>query len=179
MVTLSGTGLAPTVTISPASLTFASQPVGVVSAAQTVTVTNTSVVGVTLGTVGLTGANAGEFLESTTCGTALAAGASCAVTVRFQASGGGSAVASLNVTDSGAGSPQMVGLTGAATAVLNLTKVSTTEWDITNGVLNFALDPTKFNVSNLKVTLNGVTTNFLDPTTGESPFGHAIGLYNL
>jgi subtilase family serine protease len=118
-VKLSGTGVAAitTVSITPTSLAFASTTVGVATAAKAVTVKNTVTTTVTLGTVSFTGANAASFLKSaTTCGTSLAAGASCTISVEFKPTVAGLLKASLSIADNATGSPQLVALTGTATA---------------------------------------------------------------
>ena len=110
LVPLTGTGGA--VTATPTSLTFASQTVGTTSAAQTVTVRNLGSTSVTGISVSDTGTNAGDFNETTTCGTTLAAGASCTVSVTFRPTARTTRTATLRVTDSDPSSPQQVSLTG-------------------------------------------------------------------
>lgn len=111
-ITLSGTGLVP-VSATPASLTYATQTVGTTSTAETVTVKNNLPGTLTISSITFTGTNAGDFLQSaTTCGTSLVAGASCSVGIQFQPSAAGTRTAFLNVTDSGATSPQSVSLSG-------------------------------------------------------------------
>ena len=63
-----------------------------------------------------TGANAGEFnVSSTTCGSSLAAGVSCTMSVQFAPTVAGSKTASLVISGDGtAGLPLSVGITGAA-----------------------------------------------------------------
>jgi hypothetical protein len=118
-VALSGTGTAAalTVTLSPASLTFASTAVGATTAAQVVTIKNTSTAAVTLTSETFTGTNATSFIKSaTTCGASLAASASCTVSVEFKPTVVGALTASLSVADNATGSPQTVALKGTATA---------------------------------------------------------------
>ena len=83
-----------------------------VDAPQTITVTNTSSVAVSITSVALTGANPSDFSEVTTCGTSLAAGGTCTVVVLFTPLTSGTLSASLALTDSAAGSPQTVSLSG-------------------------------------------------------------------
>jgi len=70
-------------------------------------------------------------------------------------------------------------LAGQFAHAVTITEKSSTEWDITTDTLSFALNPTNSNISNLEVTLNGVKTNWLDTSYGDSPFGHAVGFYPL
>ncbi len=119
---------ASTVTLTPTSLTFASTPVGLTTAAQSVTVKNTGATAVTLTSETITGTNATSFVKSgTTCGASLAAGASCTVSVEFHPSATGPLSAALSVADSAGGSPQNAGLSGTGTAavpVVSLTPAS-------------------------------------------------------
>jgi len=119
-VALTGTGVAPlTVSLSPTSLAFASTTVGSTTAAQVVTVKNTGTAVVTLTSETITGTNATSFLKSaTTCGTTLAAGASCTVSVEFKPAAAGALTASLSIADNATGSPQTVALSGTGTAPL-------------------------------------------------------------
>ena len=111
-VPLSGTGTL-TVTLTPASLTFGSTPEGVASAAQLVTLKNTSAAMVTLGATSFSGADATSFLKSaSTCGGTLAVSESCTISVELKPAAIGSLTAVLNVADNATGSPQSVALSG-------------------------------------------------------------------
>jgi hypothetical protein len=118
-VTLTGTALAPVVyTVLPASLTFTS-PLGVPSAAQAVTVTNTGGSALIINSIGITGTNAGDFGSTNTCpigGAGLAAGANCKINVTFTPTATGARTASLNVNVAAPAVSQAVALTGTGTA---------------------------------------------------------------
>jgi len=111
-VSLTGTGAGPSagspgtgnpsagVSLSPAGLSYATQPDGTTSAAQTITLSNGT--GATLNIAGLafTGTNAGDFAEiANTCGASVAAGGTCTIGVTFTPSGSGKRTARLNITD--------------------------------------------------------------------------------
>ena len=102
--------------LSSAGLNFASQAVGKPSAALTETLTNAAGSDIEISNVTITAnqdSNAGEFAQSsTTCGSILAAGASCAINVTFTPGEAGPRGAALSITDNTAGSPQSVGLSG-------------------------------------------------------------------
>ena len=110
--TLTGTGIAPAVSLSPASLSFARQIVNTSSSAQAVTMTNTGSATLNITSVKLTGSNASDFSLTSACGTTLAAGKSCTMSVTFSPTAGGTLTASISVTDNAAGSPQVVPTTG-------------------------------------------------------------------
>src|SRR5437899_520633 len=75
-VSLTGTGTAPAISLSPTSVSFGNQGVGTTSAAQIVTLTSTGAVSVSVTKIAITGANSGDFAETTTCGSSVAVGAS-------------------------------------------------------------------------------------------------------
>jgi trimeric autotransporter adhesin len=65
--------------------------------------------------IAITGTNAGDFAQTHTCGSSLAAGASCTINVTFKPTAIGSRSAALSVTDNATGSPQHVPLSGTGT----------------------------------------------------------------
>ncbi len=109
-VALTGTGVtgATALTASPTSVSFGSVAVGSTSAAQTVTVTNPGGSAAT----GVSVSAAAPFGESNNCGTSLAAGASCTVSVSFAPTAAGAATGTLSVNSSAPGSPLTVALSG-------------------------------------------------------------------
>ncbi len=115
VVNLTGTGTAgkPTATISPASLAFPDQKMGVESPIQTVTVTNTGTE--TLNILSLQ--VQGDFLAlpTSTCstaGTPLAPNATCTVQLAFSPVATGQRTGELSVEDNAEDSPQKVTLHG-------------------------------------------------------------------
>jgi hypothetical protein len=78
---LAGRGLSPAVlTLTPTSLTFATQSVGTPSAPQTLTVTNSG--DLATSSIGVSGSST-DFIETNNCST-LGGGASCTITVTFK-----------------------------------------------------------------------------------------------
>jgi hypothetical protein len=109
---------APKVTLSPTSVVFAGTAVGASSAAATVTLTNSGTATLNLTSVAVGGTNAADFVKGTsTCGTTLAAGASCTTPVTFRPTLAGARSGTLVVTDNAAGSPHTVALTGSGGTV--------------------------------------------------------------
>jgi hypothetical protein len=86
-----------TVTLTPASLAFGSVATWSVSAAKVATLTNTGTTAMAITSIGLAGANPFVFAQTNTCGTSLAAGASCTISVKFTPNGVGAKSAALNV----------------------------------------------------------------------------------
>lgn len=101
-IILQGTGVnPPAFRVTPPSLTFNNSQAGVASAPRTLTVTNSG--GATMANIGFqfTGAGAADFATgSTTCGAALAAGASCTVQVTYTPPATGADSGSLTVSTS-------------------------------------------------------------------------------
>ncbi|HEY4364159.1 MAG TPA: choice-of-anchor D domain-containing protein [Bryobacteraceae bacterium] len=98
--------------LSASSLLLGVVPVGSSSMAAPVTLTNLGGAPVTLS--GFT--TAGDFSQTNTCGTSLAAGASCVLQITFNPKTAGSATGSITVSDSAPGSPHIVNLTGVGQA---------------------------------------------------------------
>ena len=113
--TLSSTG--PVAILSPTTLTFATQLVGTTSAVQSVTLNNYGTAAVGITSVGFTGTDPGDFSQTKTCGSSVAPGASCTISITFKPAQSGSRTAMLSITDNSPGSPQNVSLTGTGTAV--------------------------------------------------------------
>jgi len=78
----------------------------------TVTVSNPGSAAASMASIGVTG----PFSETNNCGTSLAAGASCAVSVTFAPTAAGSASGTLSVNSSAPGSPLTVALSGTGTS---------------------------------------------------------------
>ena len=98
------------VTVSPSALGFGSQATGTTSAAQNVTVTNTGTAAAPITTV----STSGDFSQTNTCGTSLAAGASCTVAVRFAPTAAGNRTGTLTITAAGVTSTVPLSGTGVA-----------------------------------------------------------------
>ena len=127
-VTLTGTGAAaaaPAITLTPTSIAFPATVTAATSAAQVVTVKNTGTAAATISSIALGGTNATSFVEIGTCGTSLAAGASCSIYVAFKPASAAALTGTLSVTDNATGSPQKVTLTGTGTAAPTLTLSAT------------------------------------------------------
>jgi len=114
-VSLSGTGT--TAKFAPLSLGFGDMAVGVTSPAKTITLTNIGTSTLSITAIAITGTNAGDFAQTHTCVAMLAAAASCTFSVTFRPGATGARSASLSVTDSAVGSPQLVPLTGFGTTL--------------------------------------------------------------
>ena len=97
-----------TLSVSPASLTFPSQGLNTTSSGSTVTVNNTGTAAAALSAIATTG----DFAQTNTCGTSIAAGASCTVSVTFTPTASGTRSGSLTIASNASNSPATVALTG-------------------------------------------------------------------
>jgi len=70
-------------TVTPSSLTFASQVPGTTSAAKTITIQNTGNTGLTINSITISGNQPSAFNKTTTCGSVLLVSLSCQVSVTF------------------------------------------------------------------------------------------------
>jgi probable HAF family extracellular repeat protein len=115
----------PNATLSPSSLTFSTEVVRTTSAAKAVVLKNNGTTKLNIGNVVITGTNAGDFAQTYTCGSSLAVGASCSISVTFKPTASGSRSAAVDITDNASGSPQKVTLSGiGTTAKLSPTSLS-------------------------------------------------------
>jgi hypothetical protein len=117
-VSLTGTIIVPTYTLSPTSLAFGTQTVNTTSAARAVTVTNTgTVAALTINSIAVTGGNVlGQYAQTNTCGpvfpASLAAGTTCTITVTFTPTATGVKTSTLAVTVAAPATSQSVSLSG-------------------------------------------------------------------
>jgi hypothetical protein len=113
-------GAATDIGLSTAALKFSHQVVGTTSVAQTVTVTNVGSASVNFTGSGIViaGTDPADFtISANTCGTSLAGGTECTVSIEFTPTADGTRGAKLQFNDDGGASPQTVALAGAATDV--------------------------------------------------------------
>ena len=105
----------PVISILPNALNFGKETVGVKSSPRTVTISNPSGTPIVIISLKITGADATDFAETTTCPlkpSTLAVGAQCSITVTFTPKATGPRNATLTLKDSVPGSPQGIALAG-------------------------------------------------------------------
>jgi Abnormal spindle-like microcephaly-assoc'd, ASPM-SPD-2-Hydin/Beta-propeller repeat len=110
----------------PLSLSFGIQAVGTSSNPQITTLTNSGGTTLNITQIAITGANSGDFSQTHTCGTSLAAGASCTVSVIFKPLASGTRTAAVAITDDAANSPQIASLSGTGGGAVTLSPISLT-----------------------------------------------------
>ena len=117
----------PAIAIDPGSYDFSDTAVGGVSIPQHFLLTNTGAADLVIGTVSLSGTDAGQFaVQSNTCSnTTIAASDTCSVDVLFQPTAAGTKSAALNVQSNAPGTPvASAPLSGTALTPYQLTVVA-------------------------------------------------------
>ena len=153
---LSGSGTGPVDGLTPTSISFGSQSVGTTSAAQSVTLTNSGNAALSVTGVTLAGTNASAFAQSNTCGSSVAAGGTCTISVTFTPTASGSDTASVSIADNASGSPQGVSLSGTGT---------TTVASLSPTSVSFGNEPIDVTSSAQSVTLSNTGTATLGITS--------------
>jgi hypothetical protein len=160
-----GTGMAPLLGIAPSSVSFGTQPVGMTSGMQIVTLTNTGSAPLQLTGIAITGSNSTNFgfvlKGATPCsypsGT-LAAGASRTISVDFAPQAAGPVSATLSISDNAAGSPQSVALSG------------------TGGTSGISLAPATLNLASQTVGASSAAQVVNVNNTGTTPVAMTISI---
>ena len=181
--------LIPTLSVAPTSINFGLQPVGATSVAQTVTLTNNTSDPIPFANSDLafSGSNAADFASpSNTCGTSIAAGASCTVGVTFTpavaAAESATLVITVTITNGGVSSSQSfnVSLAGTGSATAPGVGLSPTSLNFGGQMLtttSAAQAVTLTNTGNGPLTINSIATSgdFAATNTGAGacPIGPA------
>src|SRR6201999_2435219 len=111
-VGLIGTGTAPAITVTPGSLTFPGTNIGATANSQAFTVMNSGTAAMTISNIAVSGGSTAAFSQTNNCPGALAAGASCAVTVTFTPNASGTLSSTVAITDNAPVSPQSFTVSG-------------------------------------------------------------------
>jgi hypothetical protein len=116
-VELGGNGIStPQVTLQPGQLSFGAVTLDTTAPAETLTLSDAAGGPLHIGSIGITGAAASDFSETSNCPATLGVGQSCTLDVSFSPEAEGTRTASLTVSDDGAGGGQAVALAGAGVA---------------------------------------------------------------
>ena len=113
MAAITATVIAPKANVSPSSLSFGSQTVNSTSVAKTVTLSNPGVGTLTISGITIAGSNSTDFLlTGNTCGSSLAQGSGCTISLSFKPKARGSRSAALKIMDNAQSGTQAVSLSG-------------------------------------------------------------------
>jgi len=117
-VPLSGTGVpAGLVTLSSNNANFPNTNVGSISAAQTVTLTNTGTASLTINSISVT-FNSTNFAETNNCPASLAINANCTISITFTPASEGNSSGAISVSDNAYDTPQTISLFGVGVGAL-------------------------------------------------------------
>ena len=170
-VTMLNTGV---VAFSPttAPLTFPVQPVNTTSPQQTLKLTNNGTSALSISSIKLSGA---AFHMKSTCGSSVAAGASCSISATYKPKNAGTQTGLITIIDSASSQPQFVELTGSAT-VISLSPVSLNFGKQKVGTKSAPRTVTATNVGTIAITFSsvGVTATQKDFSAAGNCVGQAI-----
>jgi hypothetical protein len=156
-----------TAEVAPTALTFPSQAFGVASSAQTITVTNTGGIGLTVFPI----AASGDFSETDDCqGNAVSAGASCTIQVSFTPTQAGARTGQVAIGANLPGGQLSVSLsgTGADPAAVELSPATVNFGPVATGTSSKALQATLQNASSAAVSVTSATVSAPFVLTGNA-----------
>ena len=154
LMALSVVSEAQTISLTPTTLSFSSQALGTTTAAKTVTLKNTSTKTVTITSIVISG----DFADTTTCTSTLAAGASCALSVTFSPSVLGTIDGAITFTDNASPGTQVVNVNGKGVAPATLSPTSLTFSSTAVGKTSSAKTVTLTN-SNVALTMGTISAS--------------------
>jgi hypothetical protein len=157
-------GLLPTYTVLPTSVPFGNQFVNERSAARLITVTNTANVALPITSITLSGTNPKQFSQTHTCGTSVAVGATCTISVVFKPAASGSRSATLNLNASGGAGPQTVALTGTGVvAPYTVSPTSLAFGSVPHGTTSGPQPVTVKNIGTVALPITSITLSGTNP----------------
>jgi hypothetical protein len=158
IVPLSGSGVSPMIP-NPSSLNFGNQTVGITSFPLTSTLTNVGNIAVSVISIVIGGANSSAFAQMNNCPASIPPNASCTISVTFSPTMLQGYSASLTITDSAPGSPQIVPLTGnGAGPIVTLSPPNLIFPDQYVGTSGLPQTVTLTNIGSGGLTITAVTT---------------------
>ncbi|HLW43233.1 MAG TPA: choice-of-anchor D domain-containing protein [Candidatus Acidoferrales bacterium] len=171
-ITLSGTeatAAMPAVGLASSMLNFGSVNVGGSTSQPPVLLKNTGSAPLSIASIGITGTNASDFAETSTCplgssGT-LNAGATCTISVTFQPTAAGPRTANVLISDNASPPQQTIALSGTgAVASVSLTPASLTFPTQNEGPPSAAQSATLKNTGASPLTISSISFGGANPT---------------
>ncbi|MFZ0309579.1 MAG: choice-of-anchor D domain-containing protein [Candidatus Sulfotelmatobacter sp.] len=145
-----------TVALSPSSLGFGYQQVGIPSVAQTITLTNNQSITLNISNISASG----DFSQTNNCGASLAAAASCNIQVTFTPTATGTRQGMVAVSDDASNSPQTANLTGTGVvSALTLTPGSLSFLPQVVGTTSTAQNTTVTNSGGSPFTIGSIVSS--------------------
>jgi len=167
-IALSGTGASvTTVKLSATSLAFGTVKLGAASGSGSVTLTNTGNAALAITSIAVTGTDASSFVFANTCGTSLAAGASCSIHGHFAPAAVGALTAAITITDDATGSPPSIALSGTGEGVpaVKLSATSLAFGDEKVGVASGSQSVTLTNSGSAALTITSINVTGADASS--------------
>jgi hypothetical protein len=150
------------VTLTPTSLAWGIVVIGSTSSAKTATLTNAGGGTITITSISVTGVDGTEFpISANTCGSSLAAGASCTISVEFKPTAEGTQSATLTVVDGGG--TQTAAVSGTGTAV-KFAPASLTFTGTAVGASSAPQTATMTNLGSSAITITSIVVGGADPS---------------
>jgi hypothetical protein len=134
------------VSLSPTSLSFGNQQVGAGGTPQVITLTNTGNASLSVTNIKIATSNTGDFSQTNTCPSSLAANASCTISVTFTPTKTGNRSSTVKFTDNATGSPQSVPISGVGVAPA--ATLSRGDISFTGVLVGTTSSPVPFTISN-------------------------------
>jgi N-acetylneuraminic acid mutarotase len=160
----------PQATLTQSALSFTSNA-GQISAQQSVTLSNGGSSTLNISGITLAGTGSSAFNQTTTCGSTLAAGSTCSISVTFTPAAATSYSATVSVADNASTSPQTVTLNGTGTAAsapgVTLTPSTPLSFTSTVATASAAQSITITNNGTASLSITGITLG----GNGTSAFG--------
>lgn len=152
--------VSPGIALSPSGLTFAPQLVNTTSAPQSITLDNGDNA-LTITSITISGDDAGDFAETSDCGTTQPPGGKCTISVTFTPAASGTRTASISIVDSAPGSPHVATLsgTGNPTGILSLSPTSLAFGNENVGSTSSAQSIQVTNTGNAALTISSITAS--------------------
>jgi hypothetical protein len=167
-----GTDSAPAVAISPSLVQFSIRPVGSVSQPNTSLLRNMGSAPLTINSITISG----DFTETDTCGTGVAAASTCTFTVTFTPTAPGPRFGSILVQDNGAGSPHFINLVGdGSTSIASLSATSLTFPSLQVNQSSSAQSVTLTNNGNATLNISNIAISGDYAQTNNCPTALGIG----
>lgn len=169
--------LQTTLGLTPFSMKYGSQNVGTKSAAQVATLTNVGTTAHTIDKILFTGSAPGQFSQTNDCGSSLAAGSSCTISVTFSPTRGGALAAALTVSYPGTASPQKVAVSGTGIPLPMATLLPSTLTFATQliGTASAEQTATLTNTGSLPVAISNISAVGAFSQTNNCPTSLGVG----
>jgi len=149
---VSGTGVQP-VTVSPTTLNFGNVTLGASTTAPAVTLTNNQNVALT----NISIVASPPFSQVNTCGTSIAAGAKCKITVTFSPTVLGTKSGTVTISDNASNSPQKILVKGTGVSPVTFSPVSLNFGTVALGKSSSPLPTTMTNAQTTALTINSIS----------------------